>query len=401
MALLDDERNCSRTALTRKLTLDGVTMTYPVYAINLDKLFYNDQNDRIATWISEYRADHNGHSPDPTEREAYNEIIEDFIVKSNHDAIRKTQTNIELVNQREPGVVLNDGRIIDGNRRFTCLRRLFKEGKQNFARFEAIILDRDIQNDQKQIKMLELSIQHGEESKVEYNPVDRLAGIYNDIIDSRLLTEEEYARCANESVSDVRRRVEVAELMVEFLDFINAPKQFHIARDLQIYYPIEELAKAIKICKSKDDVEDLKTCCFSNILMQPYSDMTRYIRNIKGIVSSAQKEEFFREQNEIADRVVRLLPAEGSVNSQIIRDTIRSNNSLVEEMNRSMEKAKTKAQRGVARTQPISLAEKAADVLESVDQNIFEKMNVLERKHLSEQLARLEFTIAEMKGKLQ
>ena len=259
MALLDDERNCSRTALTRKLTLDGVTMTYPVYAINLDKLFYNDQNDRIATWISEYRADHNGHSPDPTEREAYNEIIEDFIVKSNHDAIRKTQTNIELVNQREPGVVLNDGRIIDGNRRFTCLRRLFKEGKQNFARFEAIILDRDIQNDQKQIKMLELSIQHGEESKVEYNPVDRLAGIYNDIIDSRLLTEEEYARCANESVSDVRRRVEVAELMVEFLDFINAPKQFHIARDLQIYYPIEELAKAIKICKSKDDVEDLKT----------------------------------------------------------------------------------------------------------------------------------------------
>ena len=119
-----DQKAVIKTALTRKLTVDGLTKAYPVYKVKLDWLFYNDQNDRIATWISQYKAKHEGKTPDTADREAYNNIIEEYIVASNPDAIRKTQMNIELVEQREPGVVLADGRIIDGNRRFTCLRRL-------------------------------------------------------------------------------------------------------------------------------------------------------------------------------------------------------------------------------------------------------------------------------------
>ncbi len=113
-----------KTPLTRKLTVGGLTKAYPVYKVRLDCLFYNDQNDRIATWISQYKAQHEGKVPDSTNRESYNSIIEHFIVESNPDALRKTQKNMELFDQREPGVVLTDGRIIDGNRRFTCLRRL-------------------------------------------------------------------------------------------------------------------------------------------------------------------------------------------------------------------------------------------------------------------------------------
>ena len=45
-----------KTTLTRKLTVDGLTKPYPVYKVRLDWLFYNDQNDRIATWISQYKA---------------------------------------------------------------------------------------------------------------------------------------------------------------------------------------------------------------------------------------------------------------------------------------------------------------------------------------------------------
>lgn len=35
-----------------KMTVDGLTDTYPIYQIRLDNLYFNDQNDRIATWIS-------------------------------------------------------------------------------------------------------------------------------------------------------------------------------------------------------------------------------------------------------------------------------------------------------------------------------------------------------------
>ena len=162
-----EQRVVEKTTMTRKLTVDGLTKAYPVYKIRLDWLFYNDQNDRIATWISQYKAQHGGQAPDISRREEYNNIIEQFIVESNPDAIRKTQSNIEMVDQREAGVVLADGRIIDGNRRFTCLRRLSAKNPR-FNYFEAVILDRNIESSAKQIKLLELSIQHGEESKVDY-----------------------------------------------------------------------------------------------------------------------------------------------------------------------------------------------------------------------------------------
>ncbi|EKJ3565152.1 hypothetical protein PIF99_002667, partial [Enterococcus faecalis] len=157
----------------------------------------------------------------------YNEIIEKFIYESNSKAIDKTQKNIELVGQREAGVVLNDGRVIDGNRRYTCLRRLYNNGNSH-RHFEAVILDRDINVNKKEIKLLELSIQHGEEGKVDYNPIDRLVGLYNDVIKNKLITPEEYQQTVNESKSSINKKMEQANLMVEFLEFIGAPEKFYI-----------------------------------------------------------------------------------------------------------------------------------------------------------------------------
>ena len=143
-----------KTVATRKLTIDGLTQIYPVYKVKLDYLFFNDQNDRIATWISQYKTDNNGKTPDISNLDEYNNVIEKFIIESNPEAIKKTQNNIELVEQREAGVVLADGRIIDGNRRFTCLRKLAKKNPK-FGYFETVILDRDINTNAKQIKILE------------------------------------------------------------------------------------------------------------------------------------------------------------------------------------------------------------------------------------------------------
>lgn len=159
------------TELSRKLTIDGITNTYQVYKIRLDLLYYNDQNDRISTWISQYKTENGVSVLDRSDSEKYNSLIEEFIVKSNPLSIEKTQANIKLFDQKEYGVVLADGRIIDGNRRYTCLRRLSKENDK-FKYFEAVILERSFESSAKEIKKLELSIQHGEESKIDYNPIN-------------------------------------------------------------------------------------------------------------------------------------------------------------------------------------------------------------------------------------
>lgn len=153
-----------KTGLTRKVTYGGHTEIYPVYKVRLDYLYYNDQNDRIATWITKYEAENGEGSLSDLHRDTFNHIIENFICESNPDAIQRTKKNIMLVGQREPGVTLPDGRVVDGNRRFTCLRKIDRETTEPVY-FETVIMDMDIQTDKKQIKLLELAIQHGEEKK--------------------------------------------------------------------------------------------------------------------------------------------------------------------------------------------------------------------------------------------
>lgn len=383
------------TQLTRKLTIDGVTSAYPVYRVRLDQLYYNDQNDRISTWISKYKAEHDDQGPSTTLRDDYNKLIETFIVESNPDSIRKTQNNIELVDQREPGVVLVDGRVIDGNRRFTCLRRLAaKNDKFNY--FETVILDRNIESSAKQIKLLELSIQHGEESKVDYNPIDRLVGIYNDIIDTKMLSVEEYARSTNESVAEVRHKVELANLMIDFLDFINAPKQFYLARDMELYSSLDELSKLLRKCHTEDEKADLKNSVYCNILMNTQGDMARFLRRLKTIVDSDHRDDFFAEQNDLAVEVLDMLPTNGKVTIDTIRDDVRTNLDVRDSLARSVEKAEMKTKKAESLNRPIQLAEKATNFIDEIDTHIFDKMNDSDLQRLKKQLGKLTARIQEI-----
>ena len=182
-----------KTDRATKMVVDGLTETYPIYQVRLTNLFFNDQNDRIATWLSQFRAEHGDVALNKDNLESYNDIIQGFITESNPERLKQTQINIALLGQQKYGVVLNDGRIIDGNRRFSCLRNLAKDDAK-FNYFETVILDRDYEHSAKQIKMLELQIQIGEEARVDYNPIDKLVGIYRDIRESGLLTVADMQR---------------------------------------------------------------------------------------------------------------------------------------------------------------------------------------------------------------
>ena len=242
-----------KTTLTRKITYAGKTVPYPVYKVRLDALYYNDQNDRIATWITQYESENGRDSLSELNTDIYNRIIENFICDSNPDAIQKTQKNIGLVGQREPGVTLADGRIVDGNRRFTCLRRI-QRMQEAPVYFETVIMDMDIREDKKQIKLLELAIQHGEEKKVDYDMIDFAIGTYRDVVQTKLLTVNEYASSTNEPLADVKKRIAIAEVICEFLDYIGLPEQYHVAREYQVYSLFQEMMTPLR--KLDDDEKE-------------------------------------------------------------------------------------------------------------------------------------------------
>lgn len=390
MNLLDinDCTLVEKTSLSRKLTLGGITKAYPVYRVRLDQVFYNDQNDRIATWITQYKNNENNADLSKMELSEYNDIIERFIIESNPEAITKTKNNIALVNQREPGVVLNDGRIIDGNRRYTCLRLLNKEDP-SFNYFETVILDATIENSRKQIKMLELSIQHGEEQRVGYNLIDLALGAYHDIVETELLTIDEYVQSTNESTSEVKRRLETAKLIIEFLEFMNVPKQYHIAREKQVYSVFYEFVPLLKRCSNNEEIVQLKTSVFNNVMMGSFDDNRKYIRNVKSMMDSGFFSSYMKQQRQIADDLKKKKEEANIHNKKELEEFIKNNEDARDDLQISMDKVLLQTKKEETKKRPSQIVNKSISMLMDVDTRIVGKLSYEEKTKLKNQLSKL------------
>lgn len=363
-----------KTDLTTRLTVDGITDTYDVYKIKLDKLYYNDQNDRIATWISKYKADNDLKSFDLSNREEYNEIIADFIKESDEKAFKKTKNNIKALGQTEPAVILSDGRVIDGNRRFTCLRDLAKEDSK-FNYLDAIIINKDIQDSKKEIKLLELYLQHGREERVGYNPIDRLVGVYNDVIKNNLITVEEYAKNTEQTANEVKKMIDRANLMVEFLEYIDMPEHYYLARDWDLDGPLGEITAVLNKIKSEKEREDLKNIIFTNIAAKPDTDMTRYIRKIKNLVNTPQFRPFIEDNMNLSDRFLEKFDNEEEKTVEFINKEVRGDVELRDELRNTYDKYQEKVKKRNSINAPKNQIEKAIDVLQNIDFEIVLRLN--------------------------
>ena len=375
-----------KTDRATKMVVDGLSETYPVYQIRLDYLFFNNQNDRIATWINQYEDVNGGISLNQNDKENYNSIIQKFIEQSNPDTMKSTQANIELFGQREYGVVLNDGRIIDGNRRFSCLRNLSKKNNgTGFNYFEAVILDKDYEHNAKQIKMLELQIQIGEESKVDYNPIDKLVGIYRDIEENALLTVNEYAMSTNMTPNQVKKQLELSKLLVEFLDSINAPGQYYIARELDLNGPLNEIYGILNKISDEDKKNELKYVLFANLLAQPMGDMTRYVRQVKEIVNNNFLDEFIDKETEVTEKILEETSNEKNVTSATVAK-IKSNEKYKEDLNYNMASVSDKAKVKKTKKQPLFCLRKASDMLYEIDERVLSRVDEEDKKLMKEEL---------------
>lgn len=369
-----------KTDLTRKITYGGKTVAYPVYRVRLDALYYNDQNDRIATWISRYESENGKDSLSDLNTEIYNRIIENFIVESNPESINKTQKNISLVGQREPGVTLADGRIVDGNRRFTCLRRI-QRSKQEPIYFETVIMDMDIREDKKQIKLLELAIQHGEEKKVDYDLIDYAVGTYRDVVQTELLTIEEYASSTNESIADVKKRIEIAGIIVEFLSYLKLPEQYYVAREYQVYSLFQEMMTPLRQLNDSEK-QQLKYIAFNNAMMHAIPDQRKFIRDIKNLVKNGTYVTYFEDQQKWGDAIREKFEALDVRSKADVDKFAEDNADITEELQMSMERAKIRARSQQLKAKPSENVSKSISLMMEVDPRQFDRMSTEEKETL-------------------
>lgn len=180
---------------------------FPVYEIPLEYLIFNQHNGRIRMRTKTYESQNHKIEPDTA---AGKEIIAHFLDESS-DRNKKTEHDIKLYGQKIPGIITQDGVIIDGNRRAMLLNKL------QFSKFKTVVLDCKLEDDPIAIEELETRYQLGEDEKVWYNAIEKYLKI--SWLRNEGVSFEKIAEWMNVPIGEVKFFGQVMEVMEEYLDY--------------------------------------------------------------------------------------------------------------------------------------------------------------------------------------
>lgn len=404
MNLLDkvDAKLLKTTGETKKLSIRGQDGDkYDVYEIPLDLLYYNDQNGRINTLYKKYSSTYGLLSPKPGNSK-YNEIFQEFIVESNKRAMEDTKQSIDEKSQQEPGVVLPDGRVIDGNRRFTALRMLEKERKiQQFFNAVILPLNQESKTDEKIIKELELDLQLGREERVSYDPIDRIFDVYNTIEVEKIMNAEEYKKASGaKNTRGINRDIRLAELIIKFIEIVspggNPIDKFYLARDLKLDGPIEEIEGEINKLKSdrKEEIKDaVLVYLIASKTVDKQNDSTRIMRDLKNniIKDNDRLQYFLASADDKIDIIMDTFEDNPIKSSNELKTIIEHNNEAresVAKLIRSTDKLINKGKIENERTKALIELENVRDSLSEIEPEDFSELtpdeNIAARDIISE-----------------
>ncbi|UZN41749.1 hypothetical protein LDX54_08270 [Lactobacillus sp. IBH004] len=246
---LANEGKLEKTGAKPKLPIkvNGVSSeTLDVYKIPLEYLYYNDKNGRIATGISQYQDELN--PANDQDAPQYNNFVANLIKKDNLAALKRTEKSIAASGQQVYGYVLDDGRIVDGNRRFTALRDI-KQSTGKTVYFEAVVLPFSYNKkaERVKIKKLELALQMGVEERKDYDPVDLAVDIYQTTSGNYpIMTQADYAADSHMRLNEVKKYYDGAVYMRKFLQFIGAPENaYNIVKESKVWSLFYEMGKSL------------------------------------------------------------------------------------------------------------------------------------------------------------
>lgn len=403
--------NIEKTTLTKRLTIGSETKDYPVYKFPLEYLYYNDQNGRINTVYHQYISNHGKLTPEIGESK-YNEIFEKFIFESKKQALKDTQVSISEKGQQEPGVILSDGRVIDGNRRFTALRRIQRD--INIKQyFEAVILSFDIKNklDEKKIKELELDLQLGRQERVSYDPIDRIFDVYNTIEVQKLMTREEYKKASGAgNTKRINRDLRLADLIIKFLSIVapneNPIDKFYLARELKLDGPLEDIERTInKLKKDKETItQNVLTILAVQIAKSEVGDrdITRKIRDVKyNILDNPEmKEHFISATDEHVDNIIDFFESNPIDKASDLKNNLNNNLEIAEVSSKLLQttnRLSNKGQITANRRQSLVKLQEIRDTLEDLSSEDLKELHeeeFFEAKEILQEIRDLAFKLS-------
>lgn len=412
--ITEEQLNKCKKGLPKRLTINGMPGEYVSYKIPLNLLYYNDMNGRISTYIEEYDENHNN-SPLKellkSDKEKYNDVIAGFIKESSSDnlvSFNKTKEDIRAKGQQQPGVILSDGRIIDGNRRFTALCELFKEtGDLKFAFFEAVCLPAPQENDKAAwlaIKLLELNLQFDVDEKKGYNRIDFLVSFYKDVMNplTKLCDEKTYCHASGMKANEFKTNTAVVETMLDYLDWRGKPKAFYILKNEKLDGPIEDIAKK-RTKMSEEEWNEKKFYIYSAMTIDQTGDRTRKTREL---LNSAVKEDalyhVFKETVDTPDVSNKILKVVSKIDYQATtpeesEQMARDKSALESILNKAYRDGVFKQQIEKEANGPAKAMENVLKALNVIELSTVQNLKSSEKEELLSRIDAVESKIQEIK----
>jgi hypothetical protein len=241
------------------------------YSLPIDILVPNVKNDRIASQVREYESiNHLKLSHDNEEHVNYVfELLENEKKSENEATLKDLADKGQMVD----AIITKDGVVIDGNRRFTLLRKLFhgeaakfKQPVERFRFINAIILEEDIQDNE--ILALETQIQIGENRKVDYNPINIYIKVDNLL--KAGYNESMIASYMNVEISEVKDKIAIFRVMNDYLNFINKVDHYTLLDGLEdqfiktknLFKKLDNNSYQVDWNYTDDDITNFKGVCY-------------------------------------------------------------------------------------------------------------------------------------------
>ena len=253
------------------------------YNVPVKFLVFNQYNGRIGSFVSTYEKTDGPLDASKPEGER---IIMNLLWKAHKHDNERTLKDIKEKGQLEPGVITQDGVIVDGNRRCMMLKKLAEKEKIKPTSFNCAVLPFTINDNPQKIRELETLMQY-RDAKVDYGPIEKYLTCERLTEDGCSTAEIAFLMNERNGKRAVKENLGILRLMKLFLQHIGADGMYEFLTVKKLEGPFFDMYKylASKSVERNWDPSNIDEIDLQIILFDFIR--ARYTKEIRPIIKKA------------------------------------------------------------------------------------------------------------------
>lgn len=345
------------------LEIAGQKSILPFYRFPIEELLcYNVNNGRLAMDVREWQKGH-GRKLDSTTKED-TATIRKMLLDLDKSETERLRKDLRRKNQMEPGVITQDGFVINGNRRMAIFEELHADeptGKWLFL--EAVRLPETI--GEKDLWKIEAGLQLSKGKIAEYHPVNELLKIKQGT-DASLSIDEIAAAMYGRTVEEIKEALDRLGLIDMFLEFFKQPANYDVIRKFGLHEYFIDIQKHVIPSFERLGLNNRQR---KGALISTFSLIAAHIRNLSPGAGGKRDKGITHWDIRKLGKIFADLDASEAYTQNLVKwdknPLSIDANTLIEDFRTAEDILGMKEQRD----QPVRLIEKAIKALESIDKS--------------------------------